>query len=150
KGDWAGVICLVEGCKRPVDSLGLCTKHYAAERETRNLAAGRLCTVEGCGRGEYARGLCTRCRDRQRRGAPPIDASRRLEEAPRLSDADAQAIRRRWWAGEADVNQLASQHGLADFYVDLVLRRLLYDVPPFVPGERPLHPDEKLVTDEGR
>ena len=47
---WFGIACSLPGCKRPVDSLGRCTKHYKAEREARNLAAGRLCTVDGCGR----------------------------------------------------------------------------------------------------
>ena len=44
------------------------------------------------------------------------------------------------------MHELALEHGLSDLYVDLVLRRLLWDVPPFGPGERPLHPDEKLAT----
>jgi transcriptional regulator with XRE-family HTH domain len=78
KGGWAGVVCLVEGCERPVDSLGLCSLHYVPQREARNRAAGRLCMVQGCGPGEYRGGLsdvqdgrapasgCTSCS----RGAP--------------------------------------------------------------------------------
>jgi len=49
-GGWGGVICVVEDCERPVDSLGVCTSHYISQREARNLAAGRVCTVPGCGR----------------------------------------------------------------------------------------------------
>jgi hypothetical protein len=44
------------------------------------------------------------------------------------------------------VNQLADEYDLSDLYVELVLRRLLWDDPPFVPGERPLHRDESLST----
>jgi hypothetical protein len=44
------------------------------------------------------------------------------------------------------VNELAAEYDLSDLYVDLVLRRLLWDGPPFVPGERPLHSDESLST----
>jgi transcriptional regulator with XRE-family HTH domain len=154
KGDWAGVICRVEGCQRPVDSIGLCASHYISQRGERNLAAGRICTVQGCGHGEYSGGLCHRCADRQRRGAPPLNELRARREAagrerearsrrstalkPRMRDATAQHIRRRWWAGDADVNELALEHCLSDLYVELVLRRLLFDRVLFVDGERPL------------
>jgi hypothetical protein len=65
---------------------------------------------------------------------------------PKLSDASVQDARRRWWAHEADVNQLADEYDLSDLYVELVLRRLLWDGPSFVPGERPLRPDESPST----
>jgi transcriptional regulator with XRE-family HTH domain len=161
-GGWAGVICLVDGCQRPVDSLGLCSLHYISQRGARNLAAGRVCTVQGCGQGEYSGGLCLRCWDRKRRGARPINevraqraAAGREREArsrrstalkPRMSNRMAQGIRRRWWAGNADVHELALEHCLSDLYVELVLRRLLFDGVPFVAGERALDPDEKLAT----
>jgi transcriptional regulator with XRE-family HTH domain len=84
KGGWAGVVCLVEGRERPVDSLGLCSLHYISQREARNRAAGRVCTVQGCGRGEYSGGLCHRCAERKRWGAPPVNEVRhrqyRLDE----------------------------------------------------------------------
>ena len=54
-----------------------------------------------------------------------------------MSDRTAQGIRRRWWAGDADVNELALEHCLSDLDVELVLRRLLFDGVPFVAGERP-------------
>ena len=162
QGGWAGVICLIDGCERPVDSLGLCSLHYISEREARNRAAGRACTVQGCGRGEYSGGLCHRCAARQRRGPLPISEVRARREAagreraarsrrstalkPKMSDRMAQGIRRRWWAGDADVNELALEHSLSDLYVELVLRRLLFDGVPFVAGERVVHADERLAT----
>ena len=82
KGAWAGVICLVEGCERPVGSLGVCASHYVSQREALNLAAGRFCTVPGCGRGEYRGGLCPRCLARRRRGAPPVNESRHRQYRP--------------------------------------------------------------------
>jgi hypothetical protein len=33
------------------------------------------------------------------------------------------------------VNELADEYDLPDLYVDLVLRRRLWDGPPLVPGE---------------
>ena len=151
---WAAVIGLVDGCERPVDSLGLCTRHYLSHREARNLATGRLGTVQGCGRGEYSGGLCHRCWDLKRRDALPLNEVRARREAagrerdarsrrstalkPKMSDRTAQGIRRRWWAGDADVNELALEHCLSDLDVELVLRRLLFDGVPFVAGERAL------------
>jgi len=157
KGAWAGVICLVEGCERPVGSLGVCASHCVSQREALNLAAGRVCTVLGCGRGEFRGGLCPRCAARQRRGALPLNEVRARREAagrerearsrrstalkPRMRDATAQHIRRRWWVGDADVNELALEHGLSDLYVELVLRRLLFGGLPLGPGERVVHAD---------
>ena len=46
------------------------------------------------------------------------------------------------------MNELADEYDLSDLYIDLVLRRLLWDSPPFVPGERSLHPDENLWTEQ--
>jgi hypothetical protein len=162
KGAWAGVVCLVDGCERPVVSLGVCGSHYVSQRGALNLAAGRVCTVQGCGQGEYSGGLCHRCSARQRRGALPINEVRARREAagreraarsrrstalkPKMSDRTAQGIRRRWWAGDADVNELALEHCLSDLYVELVLRRLLFDRLPFVAGERVVHADERLAT----
>ena len=65
---------------------------------------------------------------------------------PKMSDRTAQGIRRRWWAGETEVHELAREHCLSDLYVELVLRRLLFDGVPFVAGERALDPDEDLAT----
>jgi hypothetical protein len=55
-------------------------------------------------------------------------------------------MRRRWWASDADVDELALEHGLSDLYVEFVLRRLLFDGVPFVAGERVIDPGEKLPT----
>jgi hypothetical protein len=42
------------------------------------------------------------------------------------------------------VKQLGDEYDLSHLYVELVLRRLLWDGPPLVPGARPLQPDEKV------
>jgi transcriptional regulator with XRE-family HTH domain len=164
RGDWIEVTCSADGCDRPADSLGLCTRHYTLEREARNRAAGRICGVEGCGRGEDVAGLCHRCDVRRRRGAPDINEARARREAarqhqatrrsnlvrpPKVSAADAQDIRRRWWANEAEVDELATEYGRSDLYIELVLRRLLWDTAPLVPGERVLDGEEKLSTARG-
>lgn len=44
------------------------------------------------------------------------------------------------------MNQLADEYELSDLYVELVLRRLLFDGVPFVAGERVVHADERLAT----
>ena len=63
-----------------------------------------------------------------------------------MTDATAQGIRHRWWAGDADVNELAREFCLSDLYVELVMRRLLFDGLPLVPGERALVADTDLET----
>jgi transcriptional regulator with XRE-family HTH domain len=162
RGRWRRAACSVNGCERPVDSLALCTRHYQSEREKRNRAAGRLCTIEGCGRGEFIHGLCHRCDQRRRKGSAPLNevrAQRQARQAARRTarlntpwkrktlPADAHELRRRWWANEADVNQLAEEYDLSDLYVELVLRRLLLDDgSPLLPGERLVHNDERLST----
>ena len=50
-------------------------------------------------------------------------------------------MRRRWWASDADVDELALEHGLSDLHVELVLRRILFGGLPLVPGERVVHAD---------
>jgi transcriptional regulator with XRE-family HTH domain len=79
RGGWAGVICQVEGCDRPVDLLGLCSLQHISQREARNRADGRVCTVQGCGRGEYSSGLCHRCAERKTTGRA---AAQRESSAP--------------------------------------------------------------------
>jgi transcriptional regulator with XRE-family HTH domain len=158
RGRWRRVTCSADGCHRPAESLALCSTHYTAAREQRNLAAGRLCTVEGCGRGEFIHGLCHRCDQRRRKGSIPLNQARakreareearrteRLNRKRRLSPAEAQHLRRRWWANEAEISDLANEFGQSQFYIELVLRRLLLDDDaPLVAGERPVHNDERL------
>jgi hypothetical protein len=61
-----------------------------------------------------------------------------------LSDEAAQDIRRRWWADQAEVEQLAYVYQVSRRYIDGVIRRRSLDGLPLVPGERTLYSGEQL------
>jgi hypothetical protein len=51
--------CAVNGCARPVKALGLCNRHYKAQRRP-------ACERAGCDRPAARRGLCQTCYDAER------------------------------------------------------------------------------------
>lgn len=67
-------ICAVDGCGKPVQAKGLCTKHYQRQRRhgsptvaLRPRYEGVECSVDGCGRQAYSNGLCRLHYDRTAR-----------------------------------------------------------------------------------
>lgn len=54
-------ICKIEGCDRPVDSRGLCSRHYQEwlYNKDRQLEPGeKVCSVPGCNKRVKSKGLC--------------------------------------------------------------------------------------------
>lgn len=92
-------LCSIEGCERQHCALGLCTWHYAQDRNVN----GRPCEIEDCQRGLYARGLCKR----------HYHQARRRDNNGRLCTLEG-CERPLWARGWCNVHYLRAHHNGGD------------------------------------
>jgi Recombination endonuclease VII len=84
--------CSIEGCKRPVRSLGMCKSHYEMARRRRSTQPH--CTVDGCEKPQFAAKWCSAHYSRVRRYGD-LDANHdpRQEPVCTVDECDASTYR---------------------------------------------------------